>query len=143
VTILPDSIDVADLVGATWCDDGQGVDRATGFQCWGLARAVLARVGVVLPESPERALAEWSDAAASLGEERPRELRRAGDVLLMKGEVLGHGALMHVGVVINLTQFIHATRDGVRLDRTAVFERAGQVIKVVRPMVVRPGGITR
>lgn len=102
------SLSVADLIGARYAEGG--TDKRLGLDCWGLARIVLARLDVALPATPAEALAEARTVAFEV-----RDAAREGDLLVMECE-----GRPHVGVCLNATSFIHATKaGGVALARVA------------------------
>lgn len=114
-------LDLSGLVGIRYKDGGR--DRREGLDCWGLARIVLARMDLKLPEDPAEALAGES----TLGDVVTGALR-AGDVLVIRTD---EG--QHVGVAIDPFQFIHTTRhSGSVIGRIEVVERAGRVLRRVR-----------
>lgn len=112
---------VEGLVGIRYKTGGQ--DRKEGLDCWSLARIVLARLDLKLPEDPAEALA----GEQALGYEVSGALR-AGDILLIQTD---EG--QHVGVALDPFQFIHTTRaSGSVISRIAMIERSGRLIRRVR-----------
>lgn len=115
-------LSVADLINVRYREFG--LCAREGLDCWGLARLVLARLDVHLPRDPADALAREPELFDPV-----EGVARAGDVVVLQG---GNPRL-HLAVAVNAFQVIHATREGVRLDRLDAWRRAGKVLRVLRP----------
>lgn len=123
----PDSVDVSDLIPRSY--------QACGG-CYGLARLVLARMGLDLPQEQGAALEGREELGTRLAD---GEMVRAGDVVCMVGTNVEP---MHLGVALDAWRVIHVCCGGtVRIDRLEVLERAKAVIEVVR--LRRAGAVSK
>lgn len=116
-------MNVADLVG---------LDYEASGRCYGLVRTALSRAGVDLPECVAELMAAKSSYGRALA---AGETPKAGDVVVMRG--VDPEYELHLGVMVSDTRFLHATRQGSRLDQLSAWQAADQVVRVVRPLEVR------
>lgn len=94
-------VDVDDLIGAPWELGGRG----PGYDCWGVAREVLIRMGITPPEipaGPERdpvaAVEEFGDGWVRLGG-NPLDANLPGDLVIT--DPSGRGESVHISVVVD------------------------------------------
>lgn len=122
-----------------------GRDPATGLDCWGLVRAVMADCwGLVLPDpatdSRDEAALEGAVAATRpLVETRPvdRGAEVPGDLVLLRG--LG-GRPVHVGVVVRRGWVLHADPAlGAVCEPLWQGRQALRVVEIGRPLALAAG----
>ena len=112
-------IDVSDLIGAPYKDNGRTVE---GFDCYGLAIEVERRLGKNLHDAVyENHDIELSQKWAPLLNVLPTDFIREGSILEI------HAAnTLHIAVALDSKTMIHATRNqGVRISRIAAYKIAG------------------
>lgn len=116
-------IDTAPLLARDWERD----------QCWDLAAAALASIGVTLPDAEAVLAMEGAYGRELHAGERPR----CGDVVVMRGGGFGGGGTPHVGVVCDAGgwRVVHtSSRGGAIVTAMAALTRARNVVRVVRPV---------
>ncbi|MFZ2875483.1 MAG: NlpC/P60 family protein [Phycisphaerales bacterium] len=112
----------AELVGRSYADVGT---------CWGLARTLLGSIGVELPADQAEALVSEHAIVLPVS---PGEAAQAGDLVVMPGGGLDE---LHVGVCLDAWRVVHAAREsGVVVHQLAALRRAGQVNRLVRPILL-------
>jgi cell wall-associated NlpC family hydrolase len=105
--------------------DGGRDPAVGGLDCYGLARAALADLGVEIPAEPAEGLALEAELGRELDASEPT---REGDLLVIESD---RGP--HVGVALSRFRFVHATREaGVAVGRIGVWMRSGKVRRRVR-----------
>ena len=112
-------IDVSDLIGLPYCDNGRGPD---GFDCYGLAIEVEKRLGKKLLDAVyENHDKELSDKWRPLLNVRPSDFITEGALL-----EIHVGNTLHIAVALDSTRMIHATTNqGVRISKIAAYKLAG------------------
>lgn len=110
-------MEYADLIGTPFVDGGR--DRATGLDCWGLARELFRRQGVDVPDYHISAMKTAEIAREMTAEEMDWE--RLGEVevgcLVLLRLDTGVWA-NHVGIYLGDGKFIHAySAAGTCIDR--------------------------
>jgi cell wall-associated NlpC family hydrolase len=106
---------IRDLIGVKYKPHGRTVEE--GFDCYGLALAVLEREGIHLPDMADYDANQKDQSAARAILERgiPHEkLDRPEKNCLV--EITVCGVPNHVGVCVGGGEFIHATKYGVAVE---------------------------
>lgn len=116
-------IDPGPWIGIPYAPGGR--DPATGLDCWGLVRAVLAATGVVVPDyaawsgrDDDDAIADVAMTATGDPRWRPVDPPIPGDVALIRWR----GLPMHAGVLVSPGHVLH-----VRAGTAAHVERTDGV----------------
>jgi len=112
-------IDVSDLIGVPYIDNGRGPD---GYDCYGLAIEVEKRLGKTLRDAVyENHDKELSDKWKPLLNVRPSDFIREGTLL-----EIHVGNTLHIAVALDSMRMIHATTNqGVRISMIAAYKLAG------------------
>lgn len=112
-------IDVSDLIGLPYVENGRGPD---GFDCYGLAIEVEKRLGRTLRDAVyENHDKELSNIWKPLLNVRPSDFIREGTLL-----EIHVGNTLHIAVALDDKSMIHATTNqGVRISRIAAYKLAG------------------
>jgi cell wall-associated NlpC family hydrolase len=120
-----------DLIGRPYERGGRGPDS---YDCWGLVRALLVRLGYRnLPDEPTpRAPAAAAEAFQRHGQAWKKQDSRPGAVVLLKDE---HGIGSHLGLMIDRGRFIHVSevRGQVCIDRLSDPLWGGRVMGFYAP----------
>lgn len=112
-------IDVSDLIGRPYIENGRGPD---GYDCYGLAIEVEKRLGRTLRDAVyENHDKELSNIWKPLLNVRPSDFITEGALL-----EIHVGNTLHIAVALDSVTMIHATiNQGVRISRIAAYKLAG------------------
>lgn len=112
-------IDVSDLIGLPYFDNGRGPD---GYDCYGLAIEVERRLGKELRDAVyDNHDTELSDIWKPLLNVRPSDFITEGTLL-----EIHVGNTLHIAVALDSMRMIHATTNqGVRISMIAAYKIAG------------------
>ena len=104
-------IDLSDLIGTPYKEHGRNKD---GVDCYGLAIAALERYGYrlddVVYDNHDVSLADKYKPTLNV---EPLTEPQEGAIIEMTAE----NGNLHIGVCVNKKEFIHATKNGVRINR--------------------------
>lgn len=108
------SIVYSDLINKPFTDQGRGPD---GYDCWGLVKEVYKRNGIELPDYTISAKA-CEEISQQIIESRPDweqiQIAETPCLVVLKGDLY---FVQHLGVHVGFKKFIHASEQGVCIDR--------------------------
>ncbi len=106
---------IDDLIGVPYKDNGRDLN---GLDCYGVVLLIAERSGIKVPDIKfeNHNLALSDEYAPTLPVKETAELKE-GIILEMD-----YKNSIHLGIVLNKKEFIHATKNGVRINRIGTFK---------------------
>lgn len=120
-------IDVSDLIGKPYLDNGRSV---RGYDCYGLVVEVCRRYGHTMPDYKyEKSYLRnfWDNTADGLEQLEGKYIKLEENTKLEEGDVLTFMTpqqnIVHMGVMVNNTHFIHCDKNGTHIERLDTYFR--------------------